>query len=157
MLHVEVVGQLLAVAHKVADVLSSLAHIVGCLVFVAGIVEGTVFEHVVLKVGRIELADEGAVHIEGDDAVFGADEVGRFGIGHVFDIFLQDGQSLAFVPVGEELPLQRCRGRCRGGHDDGVVGLVTRRECGCAAEDGKDGGEHPESGLSHILFHNLYI
>ena len=36
-LHVEVVGQLLAVAHKVADVLSSLAHIVGCLVFVAGI------------------------------------------------------------------------------------------------------------------------
>ena len=75
-------------ADEVTDVLCRLAHVLRGLVTVVGIVEHAVFQHVVFKIGGIELADEGAVHVEGGNAVFGTDKVGRLRVGHVLDIFL---------------------------------------------------------------------
>ena len=100
-LHVEVGGQAGAVAHKVADFLCGFPHVVGGDVFVGGVVQDAVFEQVVLEVGGVELTDEGAVHVEGGDAVLGADVVGGRGVGDVLDVFLQGRQRGAGVPRGE--------------------------------------------------------
>ena len=88
MLHVEMGRKGNALTHKIPDVKCRLAHILRCLVTIGRVIEGTVFEQVILKIGRIELGEEGAVHVEGGDAVFLLDEVGRLRVGHVLHIRL---------------------------------------------------------------------
>ena len=101
MYHVEMGRKGRALAHEVPDLLCCLAHILGSLITIGGIVEHAVFKHVVLKIGRIEFGHKGAVHIEGGDAVFRLDEVGRVRIGHILHIVLQGRQCRAIVPLGE--------------------------------------------------------
>ena len=110
MLHVEMAGKSRPLADKIPDILSGLAHILRSLVTIVRIVQRTVFQHVVFKIGGIELADKGTVHVERGDTVFHADEVGRLRVGHVLDIILQGRQRLAIVPGREVVLLLFHRG-----------------------------------------------
>ena len=74
MLHVEVVGQRLAVAHEVAYLLCRLHHVLRSLV--VGVVQRAVFQQVVLEVRGIEFAHKRTVHVERGDAVFLLDIIG---------------------------------------------------------------------------------
>ena len=96
MLHVEVVGQFLAVANEVAYLLCRLHHVLRRLV--VGVVQGAVFQHVVLEIRRIEFADKRAVHVERGNAVLLLDKVRRRRVRHVLHVVLQGGQRLALVP-----------------------------------------------------------
>ena len=133
-LHVEVVGQLLAVAHEVAYFLRCFHHVLRRLV--AGIVQHAVLQQVILEVRRVELADERAVHVERRDAVLLLDEVRRRGVGHVLHVVLQRRQRLALVPQREVFLRWR---------NDGIVVIILAARCQhtCAADHGEDGGEHP--------------
>ncbi len=103
--HVEMVGQRGAVADEVADGLRRLTDILWGGFGVSRVIQRTVFEQVILEIGWVKLADEGAVHVEGGDAVLLRNEVGRGGGGHVLHISLQRCQRLAGVPQGEILLL----------------------------------------------------
>ena len=118
MLHVEVVGQFLAVAHEVANLLCRLHHVLRSLV--GSIVQCTVFQQVIFKIGRVKFADKRAVHIERSDTILGRDEVRRCGVRHVLYVVLQRRQSLALVPQREVL-LRR-----RGYHGFVVIVLGAR-------------------------------
>ena len=134
MLHVEVVGQRLAVAHEVAYLLCRLHHVLRSLV--VGVVQRAVLQQIILKVRGIEFAHKRAVHVERGDAVFLLDIIGGVGIGNVLYIVLQGSQRLALVPLREVFLRRRS--------DDGAV-IVLRARCQRrrgAAED-EDGGEHP--------------
>ena len=88
MLHVELAGKWCAFTHKIADVLSSLSNIVGCLVLVRWVIEDAVFQQVILEISRVEFAHERAIHVEGGDTIFYTDEIGGTRIGDVLNIIL---------------------------------------------------------------------
>ena len=98
MYHVEIAGQLSAVAHKVPNSLSSLLDVSWSDVLIRRIVQRTILQHVVFEIGRIQLTDERTVHVERSDAVFFLDEVLRGGVGHILHIVLQSRQRVALVP-----------------------------------------------------------
>ena len=119
------VGERFSVTDELADIPCCLAHILGSLVTIGDIVQNAVFQHVVFKIGGIELTYEGTVHVEGGNTVFQTDIVGRLRVGHILDIILQGRQRLTLVPRREIVLL--CRGHYR------VVFIVTRYQYVCAA------------------------
>ena len=74
-LHVEIGGQLSAVAHEVANILCSLFDVGRSQILIGRIVQCTVFQQIILEIGRVQLTHEGAIHIERGDAVLRWDEV----------------------------------------------------------------------------------
>jgi hypothetical protein len=107
MLHVEVVGQFLAVPDEISDVLGSLLNVSGSLVLLRWIVEYTILQQVILEVGRVELTHESTVHVESRDAILLLDVVLRVGIGDVLNVSLQCGNRFTSVPFGEMVILDQ--------------------------------------------------
>ena len=90
--------QRLAVPDKVPDLLGRLLHVVWRLVLIRSVLQHPFLQHVVLEISRIKLANESAVHIECRNAVLLLDEVRRGGVGHIFNIFLQNSHCFTGIP-----------------------------------------------------------
>ena len=107
MLHVEMVWQFLTVSDEVPDVLGSLLDVGRCLVFIRGIVQGTVFQQIILEIRGVEFTYERAVHVERGNAVFLLDIVRRVWVRYILYIVLQGAQCFALVPKREVFLLLR--------------------------------------------------